>query len=82
MKTKNNILIHLFAAVVLSLVINFSYLLLPIITDRGIAQRNVGALSQDEHSSGVLRLSDDMHGYIICDCESADSVYEIGRAHV
>ena len=75
MKTKNNILIHLFAAVVLSLVINFSYLLLPIITDRGIAQRNVGALSQDEHSSGVLRLSDDMHGYIICDCERADSVY-------
>ena len=75
MKTKNNILIHLFAAVVLSLVINFSYLLLPIITDRGIAQRNVGDMDQNEHSSGVLYLSDDMHGYIICDCERADSVY-------
>ena len=75
MRSKNNILLHLFTAVVLSLVINFSYLLLPIITDRGIAQRNVSATEQNEHSSGVLRLSDDMHGYIICDCERADSVY-------
>ena len=57
------------------MVTNFSYLLLPIITDRGIAQRNVSATEQNEHSSGVLRLSDDMHGYIICDCERADSVY-------
>lgn len=75
MRSKNNILIHLFAAVVLSLVINFSYLLLPIITDRGMAQRNVATTEQNEHSSGVLRLSEDMHGYIICDCERADSVY-------
>ena len=75
MRFTNNILLHLFTAVVLSLVINFSYLLLPIITDRGIAQRNVSATEQNEHSSGVLRLSDDMHGYIICDCERADSVY-------
>ncbi|MBO7189326.1 MAG: histidine kinase [Alistipes sp.] len=75
MRAKNNILIHLFAAVVLSLVINFSYLLLPIITDRGMAQRNVGATEQNEHSNGVLHISDDMHGYIICDCEMADSVY-------
>ena len=75
MKTKNSILIHLFIAVVLSLVINFSYLLLPIITDRGMAQHNVSAAAQNEHSSGVLHLSDDMHGYIICDCERADSIY-------
>ncbi|MBR5821301.1 MAG: histidine kinase [Alistipes sp.] len=75
MRSKNNILIHLFAAVVLSLVINFSYLLLPIITDRGMAHRNMGATEQNEHSSGVLRLSEDMHGYIICDCERADSIY-------
>ena len=75
MRAKNNILIHLFTAVVLSLVINFSYLLLPIITDRGIAQRNVSATEHGEHTSGVLHLSDDMHGYIVCDCERADSVY-------
>ena len=75
MKTKNSILIHLFIAVVLSLVINFSYLLLPIITDRGMAHHNVSAAAQNEHSSGVLHLSDDMHGYIICDCERADSIY-------
>lgn len=75
MKTKNSILIHLFTAVVLSLVINFSYLLLPIITDRGMAQHNAGGASQNEHSSGVLHLSNDMHGYIICDCERADSIY-------
>ncbi len=72
MKTKNNILLHLFTAVVLSLVINFSYLLLPIITDRGMEQSDTGATG---HSSGVLHLSDDMHGYIICDCERADSIY-------
>ena len=75
MKTKNNILIHLFTAVVLSLVINFSYLLLPIITDRGMEQSNAGYAGQDCHSSGVLHLSPDMHGYIICDCERADSIY-------
>ena len=75
MRSKNNILIHLFTAVVLSLVINFSYLLLPIITDRGVAQRNVSATQHGEHTSGVLHLSDDMHGYIVCDCERADSVY-------
>lgn len=75
MRAKNNILIHLFAAVVLSLVINFSYLLLPIITDRGIAQHSVGVTEQNEHSSGVLHISNDMHGYIICDCERADSIY-------
>lgn len=75
MKTKNSILIHLFTAVVLSLVINFSYLLLPIITDRGMAQHNTGSAAQNEHSSGVLHLSNDMHGYIICDCERADSIY-------
>ena len=75
MKTKNNILIHLFTAVVLSLVINFSYLLLPIITDRGMEQSNAGDVGKDCHSSGVLHLSPDMHGYIICDCERADSIY-------
>ena len=72
MKTKNNILLHLFAAVVLSLVINFSYLLLPIITDRGIEESDVEVAG---HNSGVLHLSPDMHGYIICDCEKGDSIY-------
>ena len=72
MRSKNNILLHLFTAVVLSLVINFSYLLLPIITDRGMEQSDAGTTG---HSSGVLHLSDDMHGYIICDCERADSIY-------
>lgn len=75
MKTKNNILIHLFTAVVLSLVINFSYLLLPIITDRGMEQSDAGNVGVNSHSSGVLHLSPDMHGYIICDCEKADSIY-------
>ena len=40
-----------------------------------MAQHNVSAAAQNEHSSGVLHLSDDMHGYIICDCERADSIY-------
>ena len=75
MRSKNNILIHLFTAVVLSLVINFSYLLLPIITDRGMEQSDAGNVGVNSHSSGVLHLSPDMHGYIICDCEKADSIY-------
>ena len=75
MRSKNNILIHLFTAVVLSLVINFSYLLLPIITDRGMEQSDAGNAGVNSHSSGVLHLSPDMHGYIICDCEKADSIY-------
>ena len=59
----------------MSLVINFSYLLLPIITDRGMEQSDAGNVGVNSHSSGVLHLSPDMHGYIICDCEKADSIY-------
>ena len=58
----------------LSLVINFSYLLVPIITDQGVDNRGVD-IEEAEHSEGVLRLSNDMHGYIICDCELRDSTY-------
>ena len=61
-------------ALALSLVINFSYLLTPIITDHGVGQRGVDA-PVDEHSSGVLHIDRDMHGYIVCDCEARDSVY-------
>ena len=38
-RLKTNIGLHLLVAVALSLVINFSYLLLPIITERGMTQR-------------------------------------------
>ena len=58
----------------LSLVINFSYLLVPIITDQGVDNQGVD-IEEAEHSEGVLRLSNDMHGYIICDCELRDSTY-------
>ena len=61
-------------ALALSLVINFSYLLTPIITDHGVGQRGVDA-PVDEHSSGVLHIDRDIHGYIVCDCEARDSVY-------
>ena len=54
--------------------INFSYLLVPIITDQGVDNR-----SNDDtlliHNTGVLHLSADMHGYIVCDCEERDSTY-------
>ena len=67
-------MLHMLMALALSLVINFSYLLTPIITDHGVGQRGVDA-PVDEHSSGVLHIDRDMHGYIVCDCEVRDSVY-------
>ena len=61
-------------ALALSLVINFSYLLVPIITDQGVDQ-SADSPMESEHSEGVLHLSPDMHGYIVCDCEKRDSTY-------
>ena len=72
---KHNIALHLLIAIALSLVINFSYLLLPIITERGMDQRGGDDHLEGEHTSGVLHITEDMHGYIICDCEVRDSVY-------
>ena len=74
MKFRSSILPHIVIALALSLVINFSYLLVPIITDQGVDNRGVD-VEEAEHSEGVLRLSNDMHGYIICDCELRDSTY-------
>lgn len=74
MKFRSSILPHIVIALALSLVINFSYLLVPIITDQGVDNRGVD-IEEAEHSEGVLRLSNDMHGYIICDCELRDSTY-------
>ena len=74
MKTKNNILLHTLMAIGLSLVVNFSYLLLPIITDQGVKQRSPEVVTR-EHNTGVLHIDPDMHGYIICDCQMRDSVY-------
>lgn len=73
-KFKTSIGLHLLIAVVLSLVINFSYLLMPIITEQGLNQRG-GDRHHGEHNSGVLHLTPDLHGYIVCDCEQRDSVY-------
>lgn len=74
MNWKNSILPHIVIALALSLVINFSYLLVPIITDQGAGERAYNTEEQ-EHNEGVLHLSSDMHGYIVCDCELRDSTY-------
>lgn len=74
-RLKTNIGLHLLIAVVLSLVINFSYLLMPIITEQGWNQRGGDDHHVEEHSTGVLHLTPDLHGYIVCDCEQRDSVY-------
>ena len=68
-------MIHILVAILLSLVINFSYLLMPIITENGVGERKLSAVPAGEHTSGVLHLDSDMHGYIVCDCEKRDSVY-------
>ena len=62
-------------AVALSLIINFSYLLVPIITERGMAQRGMEDEESFVHNAGVVHIADDLHAYIICDCEERDSVY-------
>ena len=74
MKFRSSILPHIVIALALSLVINFSYLLVPIITDQGVDNQGVD-IEEAEHSEGVLHLSNDMHGYIVCDCELRDSTY-------
>lgn len=74
MKHNHTTLLHIFTALALSLVINFSYLLVPIITDQGVNDAHKDSEGM-EHSTGVLHLSRDMHGYIICDCELRDSTY-------
>lgn len=75
MKKKSNIVLHALIAVVLSLVVNFSYLLVPIITEHGMNQRGNEDEAEYEHNSGTLHLSPDMHGYIVCDCAAQDSIY-------
>lgn len=74
MKIKSSLLLHLFTALALSLVINFSYLLVPIITDQGVNESSKVSENK-EHTIGVLHLSSDMHGYIVCGCELRDSTY-------
>ena len=61
-------------AVALSLVINFSYLLLPIITESGLDSR-IKDDASGEHNSGVLHIADDLYGCVVCDCDARDSVY-------
>ena len=75
LRIRLNVVIHILVALLLSLVINFSYLLMPIITEHGVNERRMHSNIEGEHSSGVLHVERDMHGYIICDCEQRDSVY-------
>ena len=74
-RVRQHFIIHILVAIVLSLVINFSYLLMPIITESGMGERKMSNAPVGEHNSGVLHLERDMHGYIVCDCEQQDSVY-------
>ena len=73
-RLKSNIVLHLLVALALSLVINFSYLLIPIITDYGMNQRGDDSVV-GEHNMGELHIEPDLHGYIICDCSASDSTY-------
>lgn len=73
-RLKSHIVLHLLVAFALSLIVNFSYLLAPIITEYGINQRGIDN-GDGVHSSGVLHISDDLHGYIVCNCSERDSIY-------
>ncbi|MBO5881826.1 MAG: histidine kinase [Alistipes sp.] len=75
MRRSQHVIIHVLVALVLSLVINFSYLLVPIITEHGVNERTMHTEIDGAHTSGVLHIERDMHGYIVCDCEARDSVY-------
>ncbi len=67
-------MLHVLMALALSLIINFSYLFMPIIAEHGMDQRSING-TKGEHTSGTLHIERDLHGYIICDCEKRDSVY-------
>lgn len=76
-KRNSQIGLHMLVAVALSLVVNFSYLLMPLITQRG----GVDARSRKGEDNarlidreGTLHLSCDMHGYITYD-DMCDSIY-------
>ena len=71
-RARQHFMIHILVAILLSLVINFSYLLMPIITESGLGERSMGEAPVGEHTSGILHLERDMHGYIVCDCEKQD----------
>ena len=75
LRVRQHLMIHILVAILLSLVINFSYLLMPIITESGLGERRMSDAPMGEHNSGVVHLERDMHAYIICDCEQRDSVY-------
>ena len=74
-RVRQHVMIHILVAILVSLVINFSYLLMPIITESGMGERSMSDAPMGEHTSGILHLDSDMHGYIVCDCEKRDSVY-------
>lgn len=76
-KHHNQIGLHLLVAVALSLVINFSYLLMPLITQRGDVDARSRRQAENARlieSEGTLHISNDMYGYIVYD-DTADSVY-------
>lgn len=70
-----NVLLNLLVAVAVSLVVNFSYLLLLLVDSRNDAPSPPPEeiLAADEAETGLLRVSPDGHGYLIGD--NGDSIY-------
>lgn len=71
---KSALLMHILIAIGLSLVINFSYLLAPIISEQGMNQRGEEGVDA-KHSHGFVRMQRELDAYIVCDCGEQDSVY-------
>ncbi len=70
-----NVLLNLLVAVAVSLVVNFSYMLLLLVDSRNDAPPPPPEemLAADEAEAGLLRVSPDGHGYLIV--ETGDSIY-------
>lgn len=70
-----NVLLNLLVAVAVSLVVNFSYMLLLLVDSRsdGPPPPPEEVFPEEERKAGVLRVSPDGHGYLLY--ENGDSVY-------
>lgn len=69
----SDVMLNLLVAVAISLVVNFSYLLLLIVDQKGEPQRQARERMIERADEGLLRVTPDGHGYLIY--ENGDSVY-------
>ena len=77
----SDLILNLLVALAVSLVVNFSYVLLLIVDQKSDGQpRPAKASVIARGEEGTLRVSPDGHGYIVY--ENGDSVYAVSYTHL